>query len=96
VPTLENTTSTCSAKVTMISGCMDCQTSADAYDVQGLREFSGAMTSCLLEVLKTEELTFNVIKKLRYILKQKNFEQIPQLSTSFIVNKHTIFCRSQK
>jgi hypothetical protein len=92
VPTLENTTSICSAKVTMISGCMDCQTSADAYNVQGLRRFSGAMTSCLLEVLKTEDLTFNVVKKLRYVLKEKNFEQIPQLSTSYIVNKHTTFC----
>lgn len=90
VPKIEQTTTYCSANVTMISGCMDTQTSADAYNVQNLRKFSGAMSSCLLEVLKTEKLTFNVIKELRFLLKQKKFNQIPQLSSSYIVSKHTI------
>ena len=53
-PVIENTGSKCQANVCMISGCMDKQTSADAFNVQGKRQYSGAMTSCLLNALKND------------------------------------------
>ena len=39
------------SRVLTLSGCMDDQTSADAFNVMGDGRYSGAMTSCLLKVL---------------------------------------------
>ena len=80
-----NKLSKCQANICLISGCMDNQTSADAYNVQGKRQFSGAMTSCLLMVLKEEKNIHKVVKNLRQLIKQKRFTQYPILSSSFIV-----------
>lgn len=80
-----NKLSKCQANICMISGCMDYQTSADAYNVQGKRQFSGAMTSCLLQVLKDEKNIMKVVKNLRQLLKQKRFTQYPILTSSFII-----------
>jgi len=80
-----NKLSKCQANICLISGCMDNQTSADAYNVQGKRQFSGAMTSCLLMVLKQDKNIHNVLKNLRQLLQQKSFTQYPILSSSFIV-----------
>lgn len=73
----------CSPKVVLISGCMDSQTSADAYNVRGKREFSGAMTSCLLLALDSETDLVQAYKKLYQLIKQKRFSQTPQLTSSF-------------
>lgn len=86
VPIKENKLSKCVANVCLISGCMDNQTSADAYNVIGKRQFSGAMTSCLLAVINQDKRIFNVMKNLRQLLKNKQFTQYPQLSSSFIIN----------
>jgi hypothetical protein len=73
----------CSPKVFLISGCMDNQTSADAYNVRGKREFSGAMTSCLLLLLEDENDLVTAYKKLTTLIKEKRFSQSPQLTSSF-------------
>lgn len=86
IPEKVNKLSKCRANVCLISGCMDNQTSADAYNVQGKRQFSGAMTSCLLTVLEDDKRILNTMRNLRNLLKHKGFTQYPQLSTSFIVN----------
>ena len=80
-----NKLSKCQSNICLISGCMDDQTSADAYNVQGKRQFSGAMTSCLLMVLKDEKNIHKVIRNLRQLLRQKRFTQYPILSSSFII-----------
>ena len=85
VPKTDNISSKCRANICLISGCMDNQTSADAYNVQGKRQFSGAMTSCLLTVLKDDKRLFNTMRNLRRLLRTKGFTQYPQLSTSFVV-----------
>lgn len=86
VPEKVNKTSKCNANICLISGCMDSQTSADAYNVQGKRQFSGAMTSCLLMVLKENDKNlFSIMRKLRAMLAEKKFTQYPQLSSSFII-----------
>ena len=76
----------------MISGCMDNQTSADAYNVQGKREFSGAMTSCLLLTLSQDKKIFNVMYKLRSLLRQKGFTQYPQLASSYVITDTESLC----
>jgi hypothetical protein len=86
----ENPKSKCNAKIMLLSGCMDNQTSADAYNVQGKRQFSGAMTSCLLMTLKETTKLFDIMNSLKTKLKEKKFSQIPRLTTSFIATKTTL------
>lgn len=80
----------CDAKVIMISGCQDVQTSADAYNVNKLHKYSGAMTSCLLKVLNNgKQLSdiniFVLLDDLRSELKRNRFPQIPQLTSSTLL-----------
>ena len=90
-PTQASKGSKCQANVCLISGCMDHQTSADAYNVQGRYQFSGAMTSCLLLALKEDKQIFNTLDRIRAILRQKGFSQYPLLSSSFVVSDHDCF-----
>jgi hypothetical protein len=90
-PTQASKGSKCQANVCLISGCMDHQTSADAYNVQGKFQFSGAMTSCLLLALKEDKKIFNTLDRVRTILRQKGFSQYPLLSSSFVVSDHDCF-----
>lgn len=82
-----NSVLACKAQIILLSGCMDAQTSADAYNVRGKREYSGAMTSCLLSVLEKEKKVLSVIDCLNTLLKEKQFEQKPELTSSFQVEK---------
>jgi hypothetical protein len=88
----------------MISGCEDKQTSADVSNVGSFHlpnpsgRAGGACTSALLQVLYAdkqkpkEDLSFkDVLLKMRDILKAKNFEQIPQLSSSRAMDIETKF-----
>ena len=83
-------TNKCIADVTLLSGCMDCQTSADAYNVQCKRQFTGAMTSCLLMALKDNNKTLDVLEKVRTLLKRKRFTQYPQLTCSNKLNSNSV------
>lgn len=87
-PFVDNNSSPCQANIIMLSGCKDNQTSADAWNVKNLREFSGAMSSCLLILLESNKHCdiFKLIKELQISLKNKGFSQIPQLTSSFIIN----------
>ena len=86
---IENFKSKCYSNVLLISGCMDHQTSADAYNVQGKNDFSGAMTSCLLMSMKESPNVLHVLVKLKDYLKEKKFTQIPVLTSSFKVDSRT-------
>lgn len=83
------------ATVRMISGCRDSQTSADVSDVAEFQlpdpagRAGGACTSALLQVVyedhKTPEdvMSFQeVLLKMRLVLADQNFEQVPQLTSS--------------
>lgn len=91
-----NPTTPCPSPIIMLSGCMDSQTSADAYNVQHRNQFSGAMTSCMLMVLdeydrhnpSSSVKVFDLLEDLRKKLKERRFTQIPQLSASFVINEH--------
>jgi hypothetical protein len=71
--------------VIMVSGCSDNQTSADS--IFNNRP-NGAMTWSLLESLKqNSNCTWReLIKNMRDILKSKNYEQIPQISSGRIID----------
>ena len=86
---IDNFKSKCHANILLLSGCMDHQTSADAYNVQGKNQYSGAMTSCLLMSMKESPSVLHVLLKLRKYLKDKNFTQIPILTSSFQVDSRT-------
>lgn len=85
--TVENAKCEVKAKVITISGCLDDQTSADAYNVSGTKKFEGALTACLLKVLKgnagVEKNVFDVVEKVRGLLKEGKFEQVPKLCSSY-------------
>ena len=83
---IENDNSKCRADVILISGCLDRQTSADAYNVRGRWEFSGAMTSCLLMAMEKSTNIMDIMDSLRTTLKNKKFTQIPQITSSRIIN----------
>mmetsp|Transcript_4038 Transcript_4038/g.5802 ORF Transcript_4038/g.5802 Transcript_4038/m.5802 type:complete len:318 (-) Transcript_4038:207-1160(-) len=83
------------ADVRMYSGCRDEQTSADVSNVTSFSlpdpqgRAGGACTATMLQILYADEkkleedLTFQeVLLKMRDVLKEKGFSQIPQLSAS--------------
>lgn len=80
------------ADVRMISGCQDTQTSADVSNVSSFQlpdpagRSGGACTSALLKVLYHEggeNMSFvQVLSRMREILGQGSYTQIPQLSAS--------------
>ena len=86
-------------KIVTLSGCMDSQTSADAFNIRGKAKFSGALTSCLLDVLEKEPKVgvFQLLKKVSKLLSDKRFTQKPQIASSFSLSgKETLFEKSVK
>lgn len=74
-------------KVYMMSGCMDQQTSADAF-IQNKAQ--GAMTWALLESIKTKQSTWReLLRSIRTLLKNGGYPQIPQFSTGTLVDIDT-------
>jgi len=78
------------ADVIQFSGCRDNQTSADA---KINNQATGAMSYALITVLgQNQNLSFTqLLTQIRQIMKQKNFSQIPQLSTSHPMNMNEPF-----
>ncbi|OUM65244.1 hypothetical protein PIROE2DRAFT_25262, partial [Piromyces sp. E2] len=78
------------ADVIQFSGCRDNQTSADA---KINNEATGAMSYALITVLnQNPNMTYTqLLSSIRQVMKQKNFSQIPQLSTSHPMNMNEVF-----
>jgi hypothetical protein len=78
------------ARVLLLSGCADVQTSADAFNVDGGNRFTGALTSCLLLSLRagagarTDALA--LLEDVRVRLRERGFAQVPQLTASYDVS----------
>ena len=88
-PVTENYSAPCKANIVVMSGCSDDQTSADAFNVQRLGKFTGAMTSCLLTGIKKYKNLeiiniFDLLNDVRKLLRDKQFSQYPQLTSSFV------------
>jgi hypothetical protein len=71
--------------ILIISGCMDKQTSADAYIN---RKYQGAMTWSFLQTLeKYPNINLkDLLIYMRKILKDNNYDQIPQMSSNIEIN----------
>jgi hypothetical protein len=78
-------------KCITISGCLDSQTSADAYNMKGRGRFNGALTSCLLDVLPVYQKVTDIQKQVQSLLKSKSFPQIPQVCASYDFSNDTLF-----
>jgi metacaspase-1 len=80
--------------VMLLSGCLDNQTSADAYE-EG--KYQGAMTFSFLQTvnkLKAKNKTLTIQRMMKNILifiKQRGYEQIPQISTGKLINLNSKF-----
>jgi len=72
-------------KVYMMSGCMDTQTSADAFID---KKAQGATTWAFLESLKTKtfETWRELLRSMRTLLKDNGYDQIPQFSAGTLVD----------
>lgn len=92
------------AVVRMISGCQDSQTSADVSNVSAFQlpdpegQAGGACTSALLKVLynehhkNSENLSFvDVLSRMRQVLSGGGYSQIPQLSSSRMMDLNEPF-----
>ncbi len=73
-------------KVTMLSGCLDFQTSADAYEEN---QAQGALTYAFLKAMKKKVSHEDLIVKIRALLKKKGYQQIPTLSSGRKLNLKT-------
>jgi hypothetical protein len=78
--------------VIFLSGCMDSQTSADTVNHKG--EPSGALTNALIDVWNTYgiDLKFkHLLWDIRKLLKDRQYEQIPQLSCGNSLDINDVF-----
>lgn len=96
--TVENILCEVPARIITLSGCLDAQTSADAYMND---QYAGAMTSCLLSVLKTSpgvlQDVFQLLRALRAKLLASGFLQVSKLcSTHNLAKDKTVFEHSIK
>jgi hypothetical protein len=87
---IENMRCRIPGKIITLSGCLDNQVAADAFNVLKTMKFEGAMTSCLLMTLKENRAyhrnVFTVLDVLRQKLKERKFSQVPKLCSTFNLN----------
>jgi hypothetical protein len=85
--TIENSKCNVKAKTILISGCMDNQTSADAWNLLGDFKSIGALTACILKVLKRSAQQvydiFVFVNSVRSELRRGGFSQYPMLTSNF-------------
>ena len=88
------------AEVVMFSGCRDNQTSSDVADTSMFgstnNSAGGACTNAFLEVLygrkNSKKITYiTLLQKMRSSLRQKGFQQVPQLSATRRLNLYSDF-----
>lgn len=89
------------AEVHMISGSLDSQTSSDVFNVGAFAlpdpagKAGGACTSALLKVLYQQHQTLQpltwalLLRQMRQVLQTMKYDQIPQLTSSRIVDVET-------
>ena len=91
---IENSKSRIKAKVFLISGCKDNQTSADFYN-QLNNNWAGAMTTAFINVLNNSNHQINcnnLLSNMQKYMVENNFSQIPQMTSSFHIKNNTYFC----
>ena len=96
---IENINCKAKAKIITLSGCMDDQTSADAYNILKDGKFCGALTACLLLVIKENPTIISDVFLLQIAVRQKlkdlQFPQLPKLCSTYNLTKDRMFMQSK-
>ena len=91
---MENALCEVKCKAITLSGCLDTQVSMDAYNVSGDNRYTGALTSCLLSVLREDPTlaknAFAFMTKLRSKLAACGFKQTAKLCSSHNLAKDPV------
>jgi hypothetical protein len=86
----ENRSSTnLASNIITLSGCLDKQVSADAYNINNSREWSGALTTSFINVarnLNYNTRVYNLLSKIRTFIKTRRYTQIPQICCTDALN----------
>ncbi len=81
------------SNVILISGCMDNQTSADAYNLLNDQKHIGALTACIVKTLESKPQllydAFAFVNVLRKELQIGGFNQYPCLSSTYDLTKNS-------
>lgn len=92
---IENEKSKIESDVILISGCKDVQTSADAF-MDG--KWAGAMTNAFLDTMEKYNYNitcFHLLKTMHDFMKEKGYEQIPQICSTKKVENTSLFTCSK-
>jgi hypothetical protein len=87
------------SNVIMLSGCRDNQVSYSMLNLNGKNEYTGVMTSSLIECIRYRQQSGatmrvkTVIKDVHRLLKRRGFPQIPVITSSQPVDDETILIR---
>lgn len=89
-PIVENKNSLIPSNVLSLSGCLDAQTAADAFNVLGDNKPIGALTGCLLLLLQKDAKKYLndiicLVRDLQSLLKTSNYSQVPKLCSTYNV-----------
>jgi hypothetical protein len=83
------------ARVVTLSGCMDPQTAADAFNVLGDGKPIGALTACLLLALRETpghaRDCFSLLTSVRQKLRERGFPQVPMLCSTHNLGRDRVF-----
>ena len=92
---VENIVCQVPAKIITLSGCLDAQTSADAYNVLGDNRAIGALTGCLLLALTqnadARKNAFTMVDTVRKNLVARGFTQRAKLCSSYNLALDPVF-----
>ena len=89
---IDNANSKVKSNLILISGCQDCQTSADFCNMFNI--WGGAMTTGLINTLEAHNYVItchDLLIGINTYLKNNNFTQIPQLTSSKHLTNETVF-----
>lgn len=86
------------SNIVTLSGCLDQQVSADAYNINNSGEWSGALTTSFINVARSlnyNTTIYNLLSKVRQFIKARRYTQIPQICCTDALNyKSTIDFKS--
>lgn len=74
------------SNIVMLSGCMDNQESADAYNFNNQGQWSGALTGSLVQAISRGAGTlkcYNLLTQVNSYLRRKGYRQIPEMSSTY-------------
>ena len=96
---VENILCSVKARIITFSGCMDTQTSADAFNTLGDNMYGGALTGCLLMALREGGTrykgdVFGLLQDVRNKLRARGFAQVPKLCSTYNLAKDRLFIPS--